>query len=289
MKKLLCLLMAMFVLFSFAACGGGEGESKDQSEASSQTPAGNATVKFDAESYTVGIEECITLKDHIVVEPADTAVKFSCTDETVVEVFSDSIGEFMGLKTGEVTVTVTAGEATATCKLIVAGMGTIVHSDGNEGGITNRRWKAVERPNDDKAYVVVIPKNLAAGTDMSKIVNLEVGEKLADGSSIVAVNGYYIAKTGSTGNYTFENVPEGEYVGLIISGMDYTRNIRYDMATSVAEFKATAIARYFTDAEITSFVEKFYDREFYVNEFTVSANQKTVFGHFFEPDDNFFS
>ncbi len=131
--------MAMFVLFSLAACGG-EGESKDKTDAGSKAHAGNDTVKFDAEIYTVGVEEYITLKDHIVVEPADTAVKFSCSDETVVEVFSASKGEFMGVKTGEVTVT--AGEATATCKLVVAGMGTIVHCDGNYGGITNRLFSA---------------------------------------------------------------------------------------------------------------------------------------------------
>ena len=283
MKKLLCLLMAMLVLFSFAACGG-EGETKDKDSAGSKAPTGEVTVKFDAESYTVGVEEYITLKDHVTVSPADTTLKFDCTDITVAEIFSASKGEFKGAKTGEVTVTVTAGNATATCKLIVAGLGTIVHRDGNEGGITNKRWGAVERPDDDKAYVVVIPKNLAAGTDMSKIVTLAVGDKLADGSSVVAANGYYVAKTGDTGNYTFENVPEGDYVGLIISGMDYTTKKSYDKATAVATFKASTMAKYFTDAEIDNFVELFYNREFYVSELTVTANQKTIFGHCFEPD-----
>ncbi len=286
MKKLLCLLMAMLVVFAFAACGG---DNTDSNPAGSDDGAVVAatSIKFDAESYTVGVEEYIELKDHITVEPAGATaeIKFSCSDETIAEVYSATRGEFYGLKSGEVTVTATAGKLTATCKLIVAGVGNIVARDNNVGGITNKRWGAVEYIEDTNAYIIIISKGLT-GADMSKAVNYadNAGEKAIDGSCAVAVNGYYIAKTGDTGNYKLENVPEGEYVGIIISSADYTSKKAYDKATALSTFKASAIASYFTDSEADSFVEKFFNREFYVGELTVTANTNTVFGNDFKPD-----
>ncbi len=286
MKKLLCLLMAVLVLFAFAACGSdsdGDTNSGSQADATGEATA----ITFDAESYTVEVGEYITLKEKITVTPAGATVKFSCSDESVAEVYSATNGEFFGAKSGEVTVTVASadGKVTATCKLVVAGIGTIVgrDDDTNVGGITNKRWGAVERPDDSDAYIVVLPKGLS-GADMSKAVNLEAGEKASDGSCAVAVNGYYIAKTGDTGNYTLEDIPEGDYVGIIISSMDYTSKKQYDVNTALSTFKASAIGSYFTDAEASDFVQKFFNREFYVGEFSVTANTKTVFGYDFEPD-----
>ncbi len=288
MKKLLCLLMSVLVLFAFAACGGSEDTGSTPDNGSQDATTGAVTsIKFDAESYTIGVEEYIELKDHITVEPAGAAVKFSCSDETVAEVYSESKGELCGVKSGEVTITAASadGKITATCKLVVAGMGTIVARDNNEGGITNKRWGAVERPDDSEAYIVIIPKGLS-GADMSKAVDYiaNAGEKATDGSCAVAVNGYYIAKTGDTGNYALENVPEGDYIGIIISSMDYTSRKTYSEADALATFKASAMGSYFSDAEAGQFVGKFYNREFHVGELSVTANTKTVFGYDFEPD-----
>ncbi len=299
MKKLLCLLMAMFVLFSFAACGESEGSAdkdaaskdngsvvSDKNDNSTNSDSTVATsIKFDAESYTIGIGDDIKLIDHVTVEPAGAAVEFSCSDESIAVMYSKSTGDIGGEASGEVTITVTSGDVSATCKLVVAGFGTIVARDKNVGGITNKRWGAVERPDDPDAYVIIVPKNLS-GADMSKAVNYveTAGEKLSDGSCAVAVNGYYVAKSGDTGNYTLNDVPEGEYVGIIISSMDYTSKKGYDKAEAIATFKASPMAKYFTDAEINSFVGNFYNREFYVGEFTVTANTNNVFGYDFEPD-----
>ena len=285
MKKLLCLLMSVLVLFAFAACGSSESGDDTSSDAGATGAA--TAITFDAESYTVEVGEYITLKENITVTPEGADVKFSCSDDTVAELYSATNGEFYGAKSGEVTVTAASsdGKVTATCKLVVAGIGTIVgrDDDTNVGGITNKRWGAVERPDDSEAYIVIVPKGLS-GADMSKAVALEAGEKAADGSCAVAVNGYYIAKTGDTGNYTLEDIPEGDYVGIIISSMDYTTRKQYDVNTALSTFKASAMGSYFTDAEASEFVQKFFNREFYVGEFTVTANTKTVFGYDFEPD-----
>ena len=286
MKKLLCLLMAVALVFAFAACGGNN-EGNTNSTASNAAPAGATSIKFDAESYTVGVEEYIEFKNHVTVEPAGAEIKFSCSDETIAEVYSATKGEFFGAKSGEVTVTASSadGKVTATAKLVVAGVGTVVARDNNVGGITNKRWGAVERPDDADAYVIILPKSLS-GADMSKAVEYaaNAGEKGSDGSCAVAVNGYYIAKTGDTGNYKLENVPEGEYIGIIISSMDYTSRKQYSEADALATFKASAMGKYFSDAEAGQLVAKFFNREFYVGELTVTANTNTVFGYDFEPD-----
>lgn len=288
MKKLLCLMMSILVVFAFAACGGGSDTDTDTASGSETANIGAATsITFDAESYTIGVEEYFELADHVTVEPAGAEIEYSCSDETIAEVFSKTKGEFQGKASGEVTVTATSkdGKVTATCKLIVAGKGTIVARDNNVGGITNKRWGAVERPDDSEAYIVIIPKGLS-GADMSKAVDYisNAGEKATDGSCAVAVNGYYIAKTGDTGNYKLENVPEGDYVGIIISSMDYTSRKTYSEADALATFKASAMGSYFSDAEAGQFVAKFYNREFYVGELSVTANTNTVFGYDFEPD-----
>lgn len=285
MKKLLCLLMAMLVVLSFAACGGDD-KGDTNSTASNAGPAAATSIKFDAESYEVGVDAYLMISEHVTVEPAGAKVVYESSDEEIAELVSVK-GEFYGVKTGEVTVTAKSedGKVVATAKLVVQGFGTVVARDDetNVGGITNKRWGAVERPDDSEAYIVIIPKGLS-GADMSKAVALDAGEKATDGSCAVAVNGYYIAKTGDTGNYVLENIPEGDYVGIIISSMDYTSRKQYDVNTALATFKSSAIGSYFSEAETNDFVQKFFNREFHVGEFSVSANTKTVFGYDFQPD-----
>lgn len=286
MKKLLSLVLSVVLLLSFAACGGDSDNKTDGSDASKGSAAGVTSIKFDKDSYTVEVEGYITLSEFVTVEPAGSALKFSSSDESIAEVTSSKKGEFMGVKTGEVTVTAASedGSVSATCKLVVAGLGTVVARNGTEGGITHKRWGAVERPDDANAKIVVVPKELAAGTDMSKAVSFDYGEPAADGSCAVSYEGYYVAKTGDTGNYELKGVPEGDYVGLIVCSRDYTANKTYSKDTALATFKSSAIAKYFTDAEINTIVSSIYQLEFYVGEFSVKANEITVFGHDFAPD-----
>ncbi len=287
MKKLLCLLMAVVLVFAFAACGNSDKDDASKPDGNAATVA--TSIKFDAESYTVGVEDYLMISEHVTVEPAGAKVVYSSSDETIAELSSVK-GEFYGVKSGEVTVTAKSedGKVSATCKLLVVGFGSIVDSDGNVGGITNKRWGYSEVRGDADAYVIIVPKNLEDGTDMSKAVDYitTTSEKAGDGSCAVAVNGYYVAKTGDTCNYKIENVPEGEYIGLIISSWDYTTKKDYDKATAVSTFKASAMGKYFSDAEINSLVSKFYEREFYVGELSVTTNNNTIFGYNFEPDMN---
>ena len=282
MKKLLCLLMALVLVFAFAACGGDKGSTDD-----GKTNANGATtIKFDAESYNVGVDAYIMISDHVTVEPAGAKVVYSSSDETIAELSSVK-GEFYGVKSGEVTVTAKSedGKVVATCKLVVAGMGNVIGRDdvNNIGGITNKSWGHVERPDDNDAIIIIINTAIASGTDMSNAVAMKYGEPGADGSAAAYYDGYYIAKTGGTGNYKLENIPEGKYVGLIVSSKVYTQK-SYDVNEAVSTFKASPMGKCFTDTEINTMVGEFFNREFYVGELEVKANEDTVFGYDFEPD-----
>lgn len=289
MKKLLCLALTLVMLFSFAACGGKGNSDGDKGAAD------DVKIEFKAEKYTVEVGGYITFSEMLTVTPAGTELTYTCSDTSVASLFAPSKGEFEGLKAGEVTITAATkdGKASATCTLTVVGMGTVVGRSVDEetgaaiGGIANKYWSAVETPDDCDARIILISKNIAKGTDMTNAANLDYGEPGEDGSAAAAYanSSYFVGRTGTNANYTFEKVPEGEYVGLIISSFDYTTFKTYTQASSVAKFKTTAIAKYFTDSQIETLVEQFYDREFFVDEFTVTAMKETVFGHIFKPGD----
>ena len=288
MKKLLCLMLTLTLLFSFAACGGTD------SDVQTGTDGTDATVKFNAENYTVLVTvdestKYITFKDKVTVTPADTKLVYSSSDEEIASLFTPSTGEFEGVKSGEVTITAKTedGKASDTCKLTVVCMGAVVARKDGVGGVINKYFNAVEEPDDTEARILIINKNLPEGTDMSDAVSLNYGEVADDKSAATAYAnmGYFVAKTGETAiGYSINRVPEGEYIGLIVSSRDYTMYKTYSKDESVAKFKATAIAKYFTDAEIESLVENFWNREFYVGELTVKTAETTVFGHKFTPD-----
>lgn len=285
MKKLLCLVLTLVMIFCFAACGGntdGDGASAE------------VKVEFKAEKYTVEVGGYITFSELLTVTPADTQLTYTASDTTIASLFTPSKGEFEGLKAGEVTITAATkdGKASDTCTLTVIGMGKVVGRGVDEagltiGGIANKYFAAVETPDDYDARIILISKNIAEGTDMTEAVNLNYGEAGEDGSGSAsyANSTYFVARTGTNANYEFDKVPEGEYVGLIISSFDYTTFKTYDQESSVAKFKNTAIAKYFTDEEIGTLVSKFYNREFFVDEVTVKATETTVFGHIFKPGD----
>lgn len=288
MKKLLCLALTLVMLFCFAACGG-------NGDADSNVATADVKIEFKAEKYTVEVGGYITFSELLTVTPADAQLTYTSSDTTIAAVFTPSKGEFEGLKAGEVTITAATkdGKVSDTCTLTVVGMGTVVGRSVDEetgatiGGIANKYWAAVETPDDYDARIILISKNIAEGTDMTDAVNLNYGTEGEDGSAAAAYanSTYFVARTGTNANYVFEKVPAGEYVGLIISSFDYTTFKTYDQDSSVAKFKGTAIAKYFTDSEIETLVSKFYDREFFVDEITVTALETTVFGHKFTPGD----
>lgn len=280
MKKLLCLALTLAMLFCVVACGG--------SDASA-----DVKIEFKAEKYTVEVGGYITFSELLTVTPADTQLTYTSSDTSIASLSTPSKGEFEGLKAGEVTITAATkdGKASATCALTVVGMGTVVGRSVDEatgtsiGGIANKYWIGVETPDDCDARIILISKNIAEGTDMTDAVNLNYGTEGEDGSAAAAYanSTYFVARTGTNANYEFEKVPAGEYVGLIISSFDYTTYKTYDLDSSIANFKSTAIAKYFTDSEIETLVSKFYDREFFVDEVTVTALETTVFGYKFTP------
>ncbi len=284
MKKLLCLILAVVLLLGFAACGGSseDGEGGNTADVA-------VKVEFKAEKYTVDVGDYITFSNLVTVTPEGTELTYTSSDSEIAAIFTPSKGEFEGVAAGEVTITAATkdGKASATCTLSVVGMGTVVGRKDNVGGVINKYYGAVEEPDDTEAKIIIINKNIPEGTDMTNAVTLNYGEVTDSGSAAAsyANMNYFVAKTGDPDKcYEFAKVPVGDYVGIIISSRDYTMFKSYDKSEALAEFKSSAIGKYFTDDEAADLVEQFWNREFYIDEFSVVAQETTIFGHKFTPD-----
>lgn len=291
MKKILCLILVAAFLFCFAACGSEKASSDAKTESKSGTESTDASVKitaivFDAENYDVAVDGDFDLSAHVTVTPAEGKAVFSVDNAEVASVTKK--GVVTGNQSGTATVTAASedGSVTATCKVTVSGAGSVVarNTTTMEGGITNKRFGYVESSDDTDAYIVFASKSIA-GSSMPGAASLDCG----DGAK--AYNGYFVAKTNERGEYSFEGVPEGDYVGIIFSSKDYTANKDYSKVDTKADIKATALGKVMTAADIDKMVDSLmakenmnYKHEFHVAEFSVKANEVTVFGCDFRID-----
>jgi hypothetical protein len=286
MKKILALGLAFIMLFAFAACGG-SGDA-DNSSVSGDNVA-PTSLKFDAESYTVKLGDYYMISDNLTVEPKGAKVVYSVSDTSVASVSKK--GEVNGLKSGDVILTVASedGSVKATCNVSVVGVGTVqaYNEETNDGkGICNKRTGTPQTASDNNAAIIIIPKNLAAGTDMKGAVEFNYGEKNEDGYYYAKYDGYYVAKTNDNCNFKIDDIPEGDYVVLIASGWDYTSLKNYDGIDVEGNLKSSLLKNYFTDAELATMAasERLSKHEFVVKEITVKANEVTYVPHEFAID-----
>lgn len=291
MKRIIAFAVCALMIFALAACGSKDTGSSADSKTDSSVSANAAvkSLKFDAEKYNVRVDGYSQLSDHLTADPSDAKVTYSVSDEEIATISKK--GEIYGVKEGTVTVTAASedGSVTATCTVAVVGFGTIVarNEETGEGGITTKRIGAPEAPDDSEAVVIIISKDLAAGTDMTGAVEFDYGERNADGYFGKAYDGYYVVKNNDKCNFKLTDVPAGDYVGLIVCSRDYTSAKSYAGINVAADLKASAFGKYFTDAELTKLASnKIIDkREYWVGEFTVKANETTAFGHAFAVDN----
>ena len=304
MKKLLSLLLCLAMVLSFAACGSVNCVTESGSANGGTAPT---SLKFSAESYSVAIDGYKELSKELTVEPAGAKVNFSVSDTAVATI--NKKGEVTGVKSGVVTVTVASddGSIKAECKVNVVGYGTVSagvnFSDSNteDFPISNKRVESVEKNPDPQALIVLIPKNLPAGTDVSAAVinryyaadkdgNLVPSEGFArndEGFFVVESNGCFIAKTTVTSDgtniaYKISNVPEGEYYGLIVSGRYHYKNYKdYSKRDTLGEFSATNFAKFFTTEQINDIVSIIGEREYHVDEVVVKHGEDTHFAYEF--------
>ncbi len=284
MKKILSLILAVAMLFCFAACGG-----SDSTESSASEGATGATsIKFSAESYEVRVNGYKMISDGIVIEPAGAKVVYESSDTDVATISKK--GEVNGLKEGTVTITAKSedGKVTATCTVVVKGFGSIVARDAKtgEGGITQKRYNAPEAPDDTNAIIVIISKNIDKSIEKDAVTSLNYGTRNEDGYYIVSGEGFYVTRNNDKGNYLLEDVPVGEYVGLIICSKDYTNFKSYDNSTIAPTLKASKLNEVLSEAEIEAIAgcSAIQSREFFVSELSVKAEETTVFGHAFRID-----
>lgn len=293
MKKILALILCLAMIFSFAACGGSESDSSDNGASNggeNNSATGSVTsIKFAFDTYEVNVDDYKLISEGIVIEPVGSKVIYESSDNDIASISKK--GEVSGLKEGTVTITAKSedGSVTATCTVVVKGFGSIVsrHPVTNEGGITMKRYLLPEAPDDTNAIVVVISKNIDKSVDKTAITTLNYGEKNSDGYYISSGEGFYVTRNeGKGGSYLLDNVPSGDYVGLIICSKDYTDDKTYDNSTIAATLKDSKLSEVLSAEEIEAIAgcAPIQSREFVVKEFTVKANEITVFAHQFNID-----
>jgi hypothetical protein len=228
------------------------------------------------------------VSEGIVVEPAGAKVLYEISDTDIATISKK--GEVNGLKVGTVTVTAKSedGKVTATCTVVVKGFGSVVARDTEtgEGGITMKRYLLPEAPDDTNAIIVVVSKNIDKSVDKTAIKTLDFGARNEDGYYVTAGEGFYVARNNDKGNYLLENVPAGDYVGLIICSKDYTDNKTYDNSTIASTLAQSKLGEVLSAEEIEAIAAcaPIQSREFVVKEFTVNPQETTVFGHAFNVD-----
>ncbi len=283
MKKLFSLVLAIAMLFCFAACNGGSTGSTDDTNGEI-----NATsIKFAKEVYDVGVDSFVSVSKDIVIEPAGAKVDYEISDTTVATV--NKGGEVSGLKEGTVTVTAKSkdGKVSATATVNVKGFGTVSsHNEDDTGnGITAKRAVSVERNPDKDAIIVLVSKNVDKNIDKTIIKTLDYGTENSEGQFINSGDGFYVIKNNSVAKYIVKNVPAGEYVGLIIcSNSEYEGYKTYDNSTIASRLKNSPLGGCLTDDEINAIAgcQAIKNREFVVKELVVKTNEHTVFAHEFE-------
>lgn len=288
MKKLLCLAMCFLMLFSFVACGGSDKDTDTGANNGGSTGVAATSIKFAKDMYALGVGQEIDLSSEIIVEPKGADVVFSVSNDDYAVVSKDGVvsGEGMGL----VTITAASGDGSvkATCKVDVYGYGSIsCNNSGNHDKIVCKRPGTPEFTHDGGALIILVSKKATPETDYSNLINLKSGQFSEN------YDGYHIAKTKEgDSTYKLENIPTGDYYGIIISLYDYnllvgkveSRKQYYKTRNIPEQLKAKGVGNILSEDAINAIATIAKEKEYCVKEITIENEKDKTFAALFYGD-----
>lgn len=288
MKKLLCLAMCFLMLFSFVACGGSDKDTDTGANNGGSTGVAATSIKFAKDMYALGVGQEIDLSSEIIVEPKGADVVFSVSNDDFAVVSKDGVvsGEGMGL----VTITAASGDGSvkATCKVDVYGYGSIsCNNSGNHDKIVCKRPGTPEFTHDGGALIILVSKKATPETDYSNLINLKSGQFSEN------YDGYHIAKTKEgDSTYKLENIPTGDYYGIIISLYDYnllvgkveSRKQYYKTRNIPEQLKAKGVGNILSEDAINAIATIAKEKEYCVKEITIENEKDKTFAALFYGD-----
>ncbi len=289
MKKLLCLAMCFLMLFSFVACGGGSDKDTEVGAGNGGSTGVAATsIKFAKTAYSVGIGKEIDLSSEITVEPKGADVVFSVSNDDCAVVSGKGVVSGEGI--GKVTLTAASndGKVKATCEVDVHGFGSIsCKNTTNDNKIVCKRPGTPEFTLDGGALIILISKKATPETDYSNLINLKSGQFSEN------YDGYHIAQTAEgNSEYTLENIPTGDYYGIIVSYYDYgllmknaaARVEYYNNRNIPEQLKAKGLANVLSEEAINKIATIAAKREYCVKEITIEHEKDKTFAALFYSD-----
>ena len=292
MKKLLCLAMCFLMLFSFVACGGSGNDTDADANNGGSTGIAATSIKFAKTDYSVGIGEEIDLSSEITVEPKDADVVFSVSNDDYAVVSGKGVVSGEGV--GKVTLTAASkdGSVKATCKVDVYGFGSISCTGEsspnlNDNKIVCKRPGTPEFTHDGGAIIILVSKKATPDTDYANLINLKSGAFSEN------YDGYHIAQSAD-GNcsYKLENIPTGDYYGIIISRFEYktligrakSRVDYYKTRNIPDQLKAKGLGSVLSDDAMNAIATIAKENEFCVKEITIEHEVDKTFAALFYAD-----
>ena len=173
-------------------------ETKPEAEPEKKPEVNN--IFLSKSELTLGVGETATLVATISPGNAETTLTWSSSDDTVAEV--DTQGVVTAKSEGSTVIKVEATNGI----LAVCNVEVKIKTGKITGNVTYKYNNYVGNKADTGATVILVSKNVKSLPD-----------SVALGHTYALPEGCYGVKVDGTGNYTFDNIPIGEYYIVIIS------------------------------------------------------------------------
>ena len=255
MKKIIALILTITICFSFCACG-----NKDKSK-QSQNNSNNSAVNniyLSKSEVNLGIGETIDLIATVSPSNVDVVLTWSSSNSQVAQV--NNQGTITAISEGDAVIKAEAPNGVlAVCNVNVA-----TKTGRVTGNVTYKYNSYIGHKPDTDSKVFLISKSVKS-----------LPSSVALGGTYSLPTGCYATKVDGSGNYSFDNIPVGDYYIVILS--DNTNS----GSDNGAIYWGIAVYNMFDESAKSTADNTCYLHKIKSTSITVRDGQTTTFSHDF--------